>query len=463
MSAPLQAGEIARGIREGDVSAREVVEAALARIARRDAALNCFTQVTADRARREAESVDAARRGGRALGPLAGVPFAVKNLFDVKDLATIAGARTRERVPPAEQDAALVARMTAAGAVLVGTLNMDAYAYGFTTENTAYGVTRNPHDPARIAGGSSGGSAAAVAGGMVPVTLGSDTNGSIRVPSSLCGTFGLKPTFGRLPRTGSYPFVANLDHLGPFTGSAADLALVYDCLQGHDPADPACVPRPADPVAATLDAGWSGVRVARLTGYFDEWATDPARAASEVAARALGATGAIELPEVARARAAAFVITATEGGALRLPELRARYDEMEPHARDRLIAGAITPSVWYTQAQKVRAWFLARAREVFGRYDLLVAPATPVPATTIGQDWLQLNGQRLPLRPNLGVLTQPVSCIGLPVAVAPIAGVSALPIGVQLIAAPWREDLCLRAAAWLERQGVARAALATED
>ncbi len=454
--------EIAEQVRSGTRTARDIVEAALTRIGDTDAAYNCFTTVTFDRARREAESVDAARRAGRPLGPLAGVPFAVKNLFDVEGLPTVAGTRTRSLSAPAEADAALVSRLTAAGAVLVGTLNMDAYAYGFTTENTAYGVTRNPHDRNRIAGGSSGGSAAALAAGMVPLSLGSDTNGSIRVPASLCGVFGIKPTFGRLTRTGSYPFVANLDHLGPFATTTADLATAYDAMQGPDPADPACSRRAPEPTTSQLSRGLGELRVARLVGYFDQWASDPARAASIKAAEGLGAVAEIELPEVERARAAAFIITATEGGTLRLPELRSRYADIEPHSRDRLAAGAITPGAWYVQAQKLRAWYLQKVLEIFSRYDVLIAPATPVPATEIGQDWLQLNSQRIPLRPNLGLFTQPISCIGLPVVAAPIEGVSPLPIGVQIIAAPWREDLCLRAAAHLERQGIARARIVEE-
>jgi len=447
---------LTRGIRDGRTSAEAVVRDALAAITAQDGALNCFTAVLGERALAAARAVAADRRAGRALGPLAGVPFAVKNLFDVAGLTTLAGSRTLAGRPPAARDATLVSRLCGAGAVLVGALNMDAYAYGFTTENSHYGPTRNPWDPERIAGGSSGGSAAAVAAGLVPLSLGSDTNGSIRVPASLCGVFGLKPTFGRLPRTGSYPFVADLDHLGPFTTSARDLAQVYDVLQGPDAADPACTRRAPEPVMPVLDDGVSGLRVGRLSGYFDRWAGEQARRASALAAQALGAAGEVTLPEVERARAAAFVVTASQGGALRLPELLARYDEIEPHSRDRLVAGAMTPAAWLVKAQKLRAWFLRQALAVFEDWDVLVAPATPVPATRIGEDWLELDGQRLPLRPSLGLLTQPISCIGLPVAVAPMAGLGPLPIGVQLIAAPWREDLCLRAARALERAGVAR-------
>ena len=453
------ADDIASAVRSGALSAAEAVEASLTAIGRHDARYNCFTAVLPERARAEAAAVDADRRAGRPLGPLAGVPFAVKNLFDVAGLPTLAGSRTRSGTTAPTADAVLVQRLRAAGAVLTGTLNMDAYAYGFTTENSHYGPTRNPHDPGRIAGGSSGGSAAAVAAGMVPLSLGSDTNGSIRVPASLCGIFGLKPTFGRLPRTGSYPFVADIDHLGPFATTARDLTLAYDAMQGPDPADPACAGRPVQAALPQLEAGLEGVRVARLGGYFDRWAGEQARATVRLAAVALGARAVVELPEVDRARAAAFVITGAQGGTLRLPELRRHYDAVEPHSRDRFAAGALMPAAWVVQAQKLRAWFLRQALELFRHHDVLLAPATPVPATPIGATELELDGQRLPLRPNLGLLTQPISCIGLPVAVAPLPDLGPLPLGVQIIAAPWREDLCLRIARALERAGVARTAV----
>ncbi|MGE4061347.1 MAG: amidase family protein, partial [Sphingomonadales bacterium] len=242
----LAATDIAAGVRGRRFTAREVARASLDRIGRLDPSLNCFTDVLADRALEEAEAVDRKIASGDEPGALAGVPFGVKNLFDVADLPTLAGSKINRDLPPARADGVLVARMKAAGAVLVGAQHMDEYAYGFTTENAHYGPARNPHDPAHVAGGSSGGSAAAVAAGMVPISLGSDTNGSIRVPASFCGIFGLKPTFGRLPRTGSFPFVHDLDHLGPFARSVADLALAYDMLQGWDSGDPACANRPID-------------------------------------------------------------------------------------------------------------------------------------------------------------------------------------------------------------------------
>jgi amidase/aspartyl-tRNA(Asn)/glutamyl-tRNA(Gln) amidotransferase subunit A len=346
--------------------------------------------------------------------------------------------------------------MRGAGAVLVGTLAMDEFAYGFTTENSHRGPVRNPHDPARIAGGSSGGCGAAVASRVVPLALGSDTNGSIRVPSSLCGVWGLKPTFGRLSRRGSYPFVASLDHLGPFAATLAGLAACYDALQGPDGQDPACARRPAEPVGVPRAGSLDGVRIARLGGWFEERASSAACAAVDRACAALGAVPSVEWKDAALARAAAFVVTASEGGALHLPEVRKRYGDLEPLSRDRFAAGALVPAAWYLQAQRLRAAIRERTRALFADVDVLIAPATPCAATPIGETTLALGAERLPLRPSMGLLTQPLSSIGLPVLAAPIpAADGALPIAVQLIAAPWREELCFRVAAALEAAGVA--------
>ena len=433
-----------------------VLAATEARIAARDPLLNCFTALTLERARREAQAVDAQRAAGIALPPLAGVPYAVKNLFDIDGLTTLAGGKVNAGEPAASADAELIVRMRAAGAVLVGALNMDEHAYGFSTENTHFGATRNPHDRARISGGSSGGSAAAVAAGLVPITLGSDTNGSIRVPASLCGIFGLKPTFGRLPRTGSFPFVHSLDHLGPFAASVADLAAAYDALQGPDARDHACAQRPREAVGTVLQLP-TGVRIAVLGGWFHDWAGPAARAAVACAAQALGASTMVELHGAASARSAAFIITGAEGGALHRLRLTTRYDEYEPLSRDRLVAGSLIPAAWLAQAQRIRQQVYLEAMQLFSDWDVLIAPATPVAAPLIGSAEIDINGQQLPMRPNLGLLTQPISCLGLPVCAVPVRPqtAGALPLGVQLIAAPWREDLCLAAARALEAAGVA--------
>ncbi|MDR7331577.1 AtzE family amidohydrolase [Roseateles asaccharophilus] len=455
---------IAAAVRQREVSAEALVQASLARIAATDGTVNAFTDLTATRALMAAQVLDRRLRDGdtavRAL-PLLGVPYAVKNLFDVRGLTTLAGSKIERDRPPAAQDGPLVQRLDAAGAVLVGALNMDEYAYGFTTENSHEGPTRNPHDPTRVAGGSSGGSGAAVAAGQVPLTLGSDTNGSIRVPSSLCGVFGLKPTYGRLPRNGSYPFVTSLDHLGPFARSAQDLALAYDALQGFDAADPGCVRRAGEATHATLPQGIGTLRIARLGGYFHDHAGPDARAAMDRVAQALGGLATVELPEAQRARAAAFLISQAESSTLHLHDLRTRAQDFEPLSRDRFLAGALLPAAWVQQARRVRRWFALRAAELLRDVDVLIAPATPVVAPEIGSEWMDVNGQRLPARPSLGLLTQPISCIGLPVCAAPVWGVHAhLPIGVQIIAAPWREDHALRVAHALEQAGVFSAPVA---
>ncbi len=458
------ATEMAAAVRSGGVSATTLVHASLARICSTDEHVNAFTDVTAQRALQAATALDARGAVGDTTAhalPLLGVPFAVKNLFDVAGLTTLAGSKIERGRPAALHDSPLVARLQAAGAVLVGALNMDEYAYGFTTENSHEGATHNPHDLARTAGGSSGGSAAAVAAGQVPITLGSDTNGSIRVPASLCGIFGLKPTYGRLPRNGSYPFVASLDHLGAFARSARDLALVYDVMQGFDARDPACVARPVEPTLGALERGVSGLRMATLGGYFVDRASAEARAAVARVSQALGVKRSVELPHVARARAAAFIISNAEGGALHLSDLRNRAADFEPLSRDRFLAGALLPAAWVQQAQRVRRWFALRAAELFEEVDVLLAPATPCAATPLGTEWIEINGERLPARANMGVLTQPISCIGLPVCAVPVWGCHpALPIGVQVIAAPWREDLVLRVAHHLQSMGIVAAPVA---
>jgi AtzE family amidohydrolase len=443
-------------VRSGAARAGDVVEAALARIEARNGALNAFTAVTAERARRSAAAIDAKRARGEDPGALAGVPYAVKNLFDIAGLTTVAGSKIDAAKPPAAADATALRRLDAAGAVLVGALNMDEYAYGFTTENAHYGPSRNPHDRSRTAGGSSGGSAAAVAGGMVPLTLGSDTNGSIRVPASLCGIFGLKPSYGRLSRAGARLFAGSFDHIGPFARSARDLAAAYDALQGADAEDPVCQPPAIEPALPQLDDGIAGLRIAVAGGYFAPGGIDDAQQAVAMAAAALKAQARVELPEAARARAAAFLVTAAEGGNLHLADLRLRAADFDPATRDRFLAGALLPAGWVLQAQRFRRWYREKVLDVFAHTDVILAPATPCAAPRLGQETISVGGAALPTRPSLGIFTQPLSFIGLPVVAVPVWPNGALPIGVQIVAAPWNEVAALRVARALEQAGVAQ-------
>jgi aspartyl-tRNA(Asn)/glutamyl-tRNA(Gln) amidotransferase subunit A len=288
----------------------------------------------------------------------------------------------------------------------------------------------------------------------VPLSLGSDTNGSIRVPASFCGLFGLKPTYGRLTRARSFPFVASLDHLGPLARSVRDLALAYDAMQGPDPEDPVCVDRPAEPVTPDLARGIDGLRIAVAGGYFRKGAFPEACAAMDRVAAALHANSEIEIPEAARARAAAYVITASEGASLHLERLRTRAADYDPAVRDRLIAGAMIPAALVTAAQKFRRWYQGEVLKLFETVDAILAPATPCTAPAIGQQTFVLDGVELPVRPNIGIYTQPISFIGLPVVAVPVLPMPPMPIGVQIIAAPWREDIALRIAYALEQAGV---------
>ncbi len=448
---------LAHSIASGQRSAREVLADCVARVAETDPAVNAFTDQTLERAQREADAVDARRATGEVLPPLAGVPYAVKNLFDITGLPTRAGSKIERSAPPATQDAVLIQRLHGAGAVLLGGLNMDEYAYGFTTENSHDGPCHNPHDLARIAGGSSGGSATAVAAGQVPLSLGSDTNGSIRVPASLCGVWGIKPTFGRLSRRGSYPFVHSIDHLGALANSLPGLALAYDALQWPDAQDPGCHALAVQPVMPSLSHGVQGLRIGILGGYFHDHATPAARDVAQQAAKTLGATQEVIWPDAALGRSAAFVITASEGGALHLDDLRTRPQDFEPLSVDRFIAGALQPAAWYLRAQRFRRLYRDKVNALFDQWDVLITPATPVAAPVIGTEWLDINGTRQPCRPAMGLLTQPISFAGCPVVAAPMwpQGTDGLPIGVQIIAAPWREDLALRAAQVLAEAGVA--------
>lgn len=452
----MTASEIASAVAGGKMSALDATEAALARIRQHDTILNSFTDVTANRARARARAIDADIAAGKTVGPLAGVPFAVKNLFDVAGLSTRAGSKINRDLAPSKRDATLIERLEAAGAVLIGALNMGEYAYDFTGENVHDGPSRNPHDTTRMTGGSSGGSGSAVGGALVPIALGSDTNGSIRVPSSFCGIFGLKPTYGRLSRARSFPFVASLDHLGPFARSVTDLALAYDAMQGPDADDAACTTRGLEPTLPLIANPVSDLRIAIAGGYFQKNVFPEAVEAVSRVATALGATRVVDVPEASRARAAAYVITTTEGASLHLDRLRKRPNDFDPAVRDRLVAGAMVPAPLVDRAQKFRRWYRAQFEEIFKSVDVLIAPATPCTAPKLGQVNFNLDDVELPVRANIGIHTQPISFIGLPVVAVPVP-LEPLPIGVQIIAAPWREDIALRVAYALEKMGVAAA------
>lgn len=446
------ATELAAQIRSGRISAESVIEETLKDIHNRNQELNCFTAITTERALAQAKHIDNKVSLGHDPGLLAGVPFAVKNLFDIAGITTLAGSKINREQPPAPQDATAITKLQQAGAILVGALNMDEYAYGFVTENSHYGATPNPHDLTRISGGSSGGSAAAVSAKLVPFTLGSDTNGSVRVPAALCGVYGLKPTYGRLSRKGAFLFSSSLDHIGAFANSVGDLVKIFAVLQGHDPQDPVCTKKPPESNFSVIGNNIADLRIAVADGYFSEGATPEALDPVAKVAKTLNLTQSVTIPESHRARAAAYIITAVEGANLHLKNLQSRPQDFDQATRDRFLAGALIPASWYTQAQKFRSWYRRQVQDIFQQVDIILAPTTPCVAPKLGQTTLKIAGEEILVRPNLGRFTQPLSFIGLPVLSIPVKQSTTLPLGVQIIAAPYQELSIFRIADFLEAQ-----------
>lgn len=449
--------EIAAAIRSGTLSSRQVTETVLASIETTNPGLNAFTRVTKERAIRESEAVDAAIAGGINPGPLAGVPFAVKNLFDLEGEVTVAGSKINRSHPAVSKDATVVSRLRQAGAICLGTLNMGEFAYDFITNNPHDGPTRNPHDLKRSAGGSSGGSGAAVSAGLCAIALGSDTNGSIRVPSSFCGIWGLKPTYGMLTRGGTFAFVDSLDTIGPFARSVADLAISCDVMSGFDERDPVTKRFCKTQLISEMETVPDNIRIAKLGGYFATGGEPFIHEAVDCVCQALEITQVTEIPAPDLARTGAYLITAAESANRHLSNLQKRPEDFDPVIRDRLYSGALIPAGWVIQAQRFRSWWKAQMRKVFQEVDVLIAPATPIRAPVFGEETFSFGGSEIALRPNIGLFTQPVSFVGLPVVAAPINRSGELPCAVQLIGAPGSEAKLLMIARRLEQSGVCHA------
>lgn len=431
--------DIAQAVRERRITATEVVTLCLADLSEHAAPLVAVTRTLAARALREAAEVDARIARGEDPGPLAGVPYGVKDLFDVAGLPTTAGSGLYADAAPAERDAEAIHRLRNAGAVLVATLNMDEFAYGFATINAVHGTTRNPHDLERLAGGSSGGSAAVVAANLLPFALGSDTNGSVRVPASLTGVYGIKPTHGALPLEGVFPFAESFDDVGPFTFGIEDMALVWSVLAG-------------EPLAQSRGS----LRVGRLGGRFRE-NVDPDQLAAidDIAPEA----PLLELGDVSRARSAAFLITAGEGGRLHREALARDAMAFDPATRDRLLAGALLPDALIDEAQAFKDAFRAELETKLADYDVLLAPAAPCEAPRIDDPVITIDGRAGLARADLGIHTQPITFAGLPSLAVPLRRPGQLPLGLQLIGRPGGEGALVALARQLEAKGVIGATL----
>jgi 1-carboxybiuret hydrolase len=443
---------IAAAVQAGAVTAMAVVEAALARIDARDPAINAFTAVARKRARSRAQFVDDARRSGSAPGALAGVPFAVKAMIEIAGVTTSAGSALYRRMPAATRDAEVVRALESEGAICLGALNMDEFGMGGTTESAHFGPTRNPHDLARTPGGSSGGSAAALAAGMVPITLGGDALGSIRLPASLCGVFGLRPTRGSVSDAGVLGSGGTIGTIGPMARSVADLRCCHAALRSDARGNATDGPD-QDQTTAKLRIGVAG-------GYFRERLDQDARGAVDQVVAALNIDREVDFPQPSLARAAATLVNASESATGKLQLLRTRLDEFDPGTRDRFLAHALVPAQWYLQAQRFRRWHNEQVRRMFTDVDVVIMPATPCVAPLRGAPTLRIDGTELPTGPALGWFTQPLAGTDCPALTVPVSRPHRLPIGVQLFAPPNREAWLFQVADQLEALGVARAPVA---
>ncbi len=466
------AAAVATAVRAGERSAREVVGAHLARIEAHEGEVHAFNLVLADDARVAADAIDARVAAGEDPGPLAGVPVALKDNLCTRGTATTCSSKILEGwLPP--YDATVVQRLAAAGAVVVGKTNLDEFAMGSSTENSAFGVTRNPHDLTRVPGGSSGGSAAAVAAGFAPLALGSDTGGSIRQPASLCGTVGVKPTYGLVSRYGLVAFASSLDQIGPFAATVDDAALLLEAIAGHDPLDSTSIPGAAPDIRTRLGDGVDGLRVGVISELMAEGIAPDVAARVRAAADALAAAGAkvdeVSVPAVAYGLSAYYLIAPAEASSN-----LARYDgvryglrvdaattaEMMEATRTagfgaevkrRIMLGTYALSAgyydaYYGKALKVRTLISRDFAAAYEQFDVLLSPTAPTTAFPIGEK------SDDPLTMYLSdICTIPTNLAGAAAMSVPFgSGDDGLPIGVQVLAPALGEVPMFRTAAVLE-------------
>jgi aspartyl-tRNA(Asn)/glutamyl-tRNA(Gln) amidotransferase subunit A len=466
MSASLGAAEIARRVARRETSAAAVTREHLDRIAARDPGLDAFLTVIADRALERARGLDAALAGGAPAGPLAGVPVAVKDLLHIEAVPTTCGSRILEGYRP-PYTATAVARLERAGAIVIGKTNMDEFAMGSSTERSAFKVTRNPWDRTRVPGGSSGGSAVAVAAGMVPLALGTDTGGSIRQPAALCGVVGLKPTYGRVSRYGLVAFASSLDQVGPLARTVEDAALAASVLFGADEADATSASVEVPDFRAALDGGAAGLRVGVPWAFLREGVEAGVMEAFRRALADLEAAGTrtveVSLPHAPHAIATYYIVATAEASSnlarydgvrygLRVAgrDLAGMYGETRdrgfgPEVKRRIILGTFVLSAgyydaYYLRAQQVRTLIRRDFEEAFRACDVVAMPTTPAPAFRIGEKTAD------PLQMYLeDIFTVPANLAGIPGLSLPCGLVEGLPVGLQLLGRPFDEATLLRA------------------
>ena len=474
---PATATEIAAAVREKRITAREVLEDFLARIEARDAVINAFNLVTADVARAQADAIDADIAAGRPVGPLAGVPIAIKDNLCTHGIETTCSSRILQGWKP-PYDATVVTKLREAGAVMVGKTNLDEFAMGSSTENSAFGPTRNPLDTSRVPGGSSGGSAAAVTAGFAPVSLGSDTGGSIRQPAALCGVVGVKPTYGRVSRFGLVAYASSLDQVGPFATNVADAALVTEVISGHDTADSTSIPQPVGAYVAAAAQGVKGMRIGRVTDL-------PEGADPEVVARlneafdALAAAGAeivdVQLPSLGYALTAYYLIAPAEASSnlarfdgvryglrVNAADTNAMYGATRAagfgdEVQRRIMLGTYALSAgyydaYYGKALKVRRLIAQDFDAAYAKVDVILTPTSPMVAFRFGEKVDDPMSMYL-----CDIYTIPTNLAGHPAMSVPFGtGAEGLPVGIQVLAPALGEEAMFRVGGALETAGGAR-------
>lgn len=463
----LTAYEAREMVARGEVSARELTEAALARVEEVDDKTRSFLTITADKALSQADEIDMRRRQGELLPPLAGVPFALKDVICTSGIKTTAGSKILHNfIPP--YDATVTSRLNAAGAILIGKTNCDEFAMGSSTENSGFHTSFNPWDLERVPGGSSGGSAAAVAASQVQVALGSDTGGSIRQPASLCGVVGLKPTYGRVSRYGLIAYASSLDQIGPITRDVRDCALTLTVISGHDQLDSTSTDIPVPDFTVACDRDIKGLRVGVPKEYFGQGVTPEVDATVKAAAQKLADLGAFvdecSLPYTDYALAAYYIIAPAECSSNlarfdgvkyghRTQEAVDHISMMEKtrgegfgaEVKQRIMIGTYALSAgyydaFYKRAQQVRTLIRQDFNKAFESFDVLLTPTSPSPAFKIGE-------KADPLEMKLAdICTVPINMAGLPSVSVPCGFVNGLPIGLQLIGKPYDEETMLRVA-----------------
>ena len=469
----LTISELGQRLRAREVSAVELAQEALDRTRRLDPKLGAFLRTTEQVALGQAGAADQRLADDQKAPPLCGIPVAIKDVLCTKGVETTAGSRILEGFRP-PYDATTVARLERAGAVMVGKVNCDEFAMGSSNENSAYQATVNPWDPARVPGGSSGGSAAAVAARLAAVALGSDTGGSVRLPASFCGVVGIKPSYGRVSRYGLIAFASSLDQVGPLAKTVEDAQLVLSVIAGPDPHDSTATPAPVGDLAGALRQGISGLRLGVPREYLDAGVEQGVRAVFDRACRQLEAEGAelveVSLPSTEYALAAYYVIAPAEvssnlarmdgirfgpgdPGAPSLLEAyeRARSRGFGPEVRRRVALGTFVLSsgyydAYYLRAQKVRTLVAQDFSRVFGQVDALISPTAPTPAFALGEriaDPLAMYAT--------DALTLPANLAGISGISVPAGFSSGLPVGVQVLGPYLGEAVCLRVGAAVER------------